>query len=307
MENKISNLIIAILVIAIILIYIGMNLIPTLSKASDKSSCKNWANMQSRASIAGVQLPSLLESPCVTSLGEIDTDKEAIVYNQLANSMYDCWDMYGEGKLDFFSDFDWGSSDTHCLVCEEIEIKKGLDFTVDLDEFEEYLSNNNPPNHAQTYSEFFLGAENAKIDFGDKGILEVQGGIPIYTMFVVNKRSAGAEQGIEGMFLTIGNSFVKTVTTIVVGELSIPFLAKGTLKASGALAKHAVGGVKGNWIAAAVVLIAGTTTYALADGSQLFPSLFLVAGEDLVDQCKDTFYKPKGDSNLDVNKFEKTG
>ena len=52
-------------------------------------------------------------------------------------------------------------------------------------------------------------------------------------------------------------------------------------------------GVKGGWIAVGT-LIVGTATTAIADGSELFPSLYLINGEDIIDACgEDIFYKPK--------------
>ncbi|MBL7147739.1 MAG: hypothetical protein ISS82_02850 [Nanoarchaeota archaeon] len=311
MESSLGKLILILLSIAIILLFI-INLIPFLSESGNKAACTNWVNMQSRMKVVGVKLPSLFESPCVTSYDTIKKDaKENEIYKQLANSMYDCWSMYGSGQLDFYSDFDFFASDTNCLICEEIKIEKDFE-EVDLDEYEEYLSNHNPPNHEETYAEYFLGEENAKMDFGNEGTLELQSGIPLYTVFVVNKRSAGAGEGIIGFFETVGIAFSKTLSAVLMGQIT----STGR-KATGALLKPSklgvstagkvvrIGGIKGGpWIALGV-LVTGTTLYTLSDGSQLFPSIFLVNGDEIIDECDSKYYKPTKKSPLET--FTKSG
>ncbi|MFH1209165.1 MAG: hypothetical protein V1663_00025 [archaeon] len=291
-----------------------------LGQSGDKSACKSWVTLRDSAKVAGIELAAI-ESPCVTSEETINKDDNSQeIKEELARSLYDCWDMYGKGEKDFFSDWDFLGSDTRCMICSEINVDNDVtkNIKVDLDEFEEYLSKHSAPGHGESYAEFILNAKNTKVDFGDGGYLDLEKGTPIYVMFVVNKRRAHSGQGVEGFFRDVGISFGKTLGTLVVGELAIP----GVPKATGALVRKGVkipyaSGyktttvlveetgqytnivtksskvVKGGWIAGGVLLI-GTSLHFASDGSQLFPSLMLVNGGDIKDECDPPlYYNPK--------------
>lgn len=281
MESSLSKLILILLSIAIILLFV-INLVPFLSKSGDKAVCKNWVNMQSRAKIAGIQLPSLIESPCVTFSDKIQTKTEDKIYKQLAEDMYDCWDMYGAGKIDFFSDWGWENKENYCIVCNEIEIDKGINKELDIDDFEEYLSNHNPPSHKESYAQYFLGPDYGSIDFGS-GSIKINSETPLYIMFVVSKKKG--DIGPTTLSQNIGMA-----TGCGIG-----------LKAGFALGTFFPG--IGNLVFAGggcIVGIVGTaiffeTTYA----DVLYPSIFLAPGEDILKKgCSSYYYKPKEEKSL---------
>jgi len=107
MESSLK-IILVLLSIAIILGFF-IQFVPFLNESGTRTACKNWVNMESKTKIAGANLPSLFDSPCVTFSDKITKKNE--IEETLANNMYDCWNMYGSGKLDFFSDWDLGSSE----------------------------------------------------------------------------------------------------------------------------------------------------------------------------------------------------
>ena len=274
--GDLKNIILA-LVFGIILLLFTLYLSGGLSDAGSKAACKNWVNMQSSAKLGGIEL-SPLKSPCITNEETIkDSDKDKI-YEQLARSMYDCWDIYGEGKKDFYSDWDWFGSDRHCRICSEIKVDEKVTkkrSSMDIDDFEIYLSNHNPPNHEETYAEYFLGAENAKIDFGS-GEFPLDSDVPLYTIFVVNKHRQAQEP--------------LSWDTVIEGSFCI---GAGKIGATiGAFTP--VTPVGGAMIGCGVGLLGGLFVSVAGHADVLYPSLFLVPNKEIIDKgCDNIYYNPQ--------------
>ncbi|MCD4666395.1 hypothetical protein K8R47_01135 [archaeon] len=265
-----------ILIGAIVLILVIAKLIPAISYIFGTQSCEQWVAFQSSAQVVGIPLKSF-NNPCETNEQTIkSSDFPEDIYEKLGDSLDRCWTMYGSGKINFFSDFDWGSSNTHCFVCDEITVNEKAEQDIDMDDFEVYLSTHSPRGSSLTYAERLLDAEHATIDFGE-GTLELRQENPLYSMFVVNKRSAGAGGGVVGWFETLGNGLFKTAGVLVLGS-QIPGIPKGTVSLVSRL------GTKSIWVAVGVVTI-GTAAFIAGDGSELFPSIFLINGEEIVNQC----------------------
>jgi len=282
MESSLSKLILALLAIAIILLFV-INFIPFLGDSGSKTACKNWANMQSRTKIAGIKIPVIFDSPCITFSDKIK-DKTKI-NKQLAEAMYDCWDMYGEGKVDFFSDWDSWLSDTYCIVCNEIEVDKKIDTTLDIDDFEEYLSNHNPPFHEETYAGYFLGPDHSSIDFGS-GTINIKKEEPLYILFTINKhrepmKFGGSDMVLAGSFCVAGAQAAAGVGAI------ITFFAGG------------VGAIPGAAAGCGIGLLSGVVVSFTSHADVLYPSIFLASGKDVLEKgCDDYYYKPQGTNNL---------
>ena len=279
MESSLSKLILALLAIAIILLFV-INFVPFLGDSGSKTACKNWANMQSRTKIAGIKIPAIIDSPCITFSDKIK-DKTKI-NKQLAEDMYDCWDMYGEGKLDFFSDWDSWLSDTYCIVCNEIEVDKKIDTTLDIDDFEEYLSNHNPPFHEETYAGYFLGPDHSSIDFGS-GTIKINKETPLYVMFVINKKKdIGPTTALQNVAMATGCRVGAKIGAIA-GTFVLPGVATLALAGGGCIAG----------------IITTATFFETSHADVLYPSLFLASGKDVLEKgCDDYYYKPQGTNNL---------
>ncbi len=309
--ENLRNLILTLLVLGV-LYFVFTNVYTNfLISSGSKEACKNWVNMQSTPVLKEI---GTFESSCVTSEETIKNVKDqSEIYKILANNMYDCWDMYGRGEANFYGDVDWGSSDTYCRICSEIKIDSDLDVNkrnFEVDEFEKYLSNEHPPGHKESYSEFFLKAENAKIDFGS-GTINLDPDKKFYSIFVVNKGSDWSTWGII-------NKFVIVPGTIFLGGSQIPG-AKKIPQGIGGLVKYtkytsittpvvSAGGAglgtttakigtvaKGGGVWGMAILYVGIATAAtLADGTILHPTLLLLQSDTpKLSECDGgIYYKP---------------
>ncbi len=105
-----------------------------IENASCKASVQNAAAIANAAQLQGVKLQGIKSfkelKGCKT---EDKTGKNAItetdpkkVRDLLANSLYTCWDNFGQSKLDFFKDF---SFDNYCFVCSKFQFKNEVDIS----------------------------------------------------------------------------------------------------------------------------------------------------------------------------------
>jgi len=272
------------LIFGLLVLYILFNIFAYgypnfIIEEGSKESCKNWVNLQSTPLL---KERNTFESPCITTQIEIKKEKtKDEIYKTLANNIYDCWDQYGRGESDFYSDFDWGSSDNYCRICSEIKINEDLNQNlrnIDLDDFEIYLSNNHPPGNDNTYAEFFTKAENANIDFGS-GTLNLDPKKSIYSSFVVYKSSKAndfQEWGFAAGGCVAGG--------VIVGSVAGLFTA-----GPGAIPGYALG--------CKIGFVAGTATGLFGFKDYLYPSITLFQSDsaDIKDSCDYVYYKPVND------------
>jgi hypothetical protein len=330
--EAISKWIFAIIVV-IILWVLFTNFGDFLFNTGNKAACQNWVDRNSVPVLKNV-IGNSKSSPCVTTQETIkDSDKNK-VYEKIAKNMYDCWDQYGRGESDFYSDFNFGSSEAYCRICSEIKfdekVKKQIK-EMDIDEFEIYLNNHNPPNHKETYADFFIKTENSKINFGE-GKLSLDKNL--YTIFIVNKvnpasASKDPVEAITGFLESVSNGILSTGAFVLgiesvglgkVGRNVVGNVGKNVFKgASGStkllrapagginiggklyksgqfLPKSASGATKGNLYVIAGTFIIGTTIYVLSDASVLMPSIHLIESNDakeLNQVCNYVYYNPE--------------
>ena len=272
--------IILIIFVAVILLLIMPIIIKGGSKGSDIASCRNWVVLQSaiKDPALGIKLKDL-KNPCTTFEDELKDKKDD--YEVLAKGMHDTWKMYGQGKIDFFSDWDWGIKNTYCFVGDEIKIDE--DRTINIGKFEEYLSNTNVPKSEITYAEFFTGTENTNLDFGSENI-ELKKGEKLYIMFIVKKAGIwgpGKFVKIDILGCTVGGAIGGTI-----GTATIPIPLIGTLIGAGK------GCIWGMVISEGIHL---TTIPGQAE--ELYPGLILVSSKDtksLEKECdEEVYYNPK--------------
>ena len=278
--------IILIIFVAVILLLIMPIIIKGGSKGSDIASCRNWVVLQSaiKDPALGIKLKDL-KNPCTTFEDELKDKKDD--YEVLAKGMHDTWKMYGQGKIDFFSDWDWGIKNTYCFVGDEIKIDE--DRTINIGKFEEYLSNTNVPKSEITYAEFFTGTENTKLKIilkeNDK--IFVKKNDKIYVLFTLKKilsdeKTSGKIKDVA--FIGVG---CKGGAVIGAGVGTIFGLGIGSVPGS------VVGGVAGcgiGIIGAAAVRVIGTTDI-------IYPGILLIPSRDLSSlekECdEEVYYNPK--------------
>ncbi len=116
---------ILILVFAVaFLAYIRNELNPAQEEFFDISACQ--LSVQ-KSTLPGLGITSLEElSGCKTQ--EIITNEiePEYVKDLLAKSLYNCWLMFGQGKLNFLKDFE-GEQKKACFICSKIKFKNEVD------------------------------------------------------------------------------------------------------------------------------------------------------------------------------------
>ncbi len=253
--------IILIILVAVVLILIMPTIIKGGSRGSDIASCRNWAAINSVKDPVAGAIKIDTKNPCTTFQDELNGDKYDM-YETLAKGMHDVWKMYGQGKIDFFSDWDWFGKDTYCFVGDEIKIEE--DTTIEINGFKEYLSDTYVPKSEITYAEFLTGAENTKLDFG-KDNIELKKDEKLYIMFTVKKAGVwGLGQVVKMDILgcAVGGTIGGTI-----GTATIPLV--GTI----------IGAGKGClWVMAISEGIHLTTLPGQAE--ELYPGLILVSSKD---------------------------
>jgi hypothetical protein len=297
--KTLSAIIISAIFAVVVLGFLLPPLARTMTREGDKKACQAWVSIQAGATPGGIPVKEI-NSACTTQKEEFETGDKEKLYESLAYSMYDCWDMYGRGKTDFLSDLKlpWEKYPFYCFICSRITVdKKG---ELDMDEFAEYLNTYSPPHHKQTYAQFFLDSDKSGITFGNPGepyekiILEPE--VPLYVMFHVQKKmdisSGDAWKRLLSKFAVVGG--------VATGTASIPFVGKLLI---GAVTKHPIG------VLVASTMVAGGII--MSDAGEFYPSLAVVSGKDVTqDFCRDNiYYNPKKNllSFLEKESPEKKG
>lgn len=143
----------------------------------DKSACK--LSIAQRGSWLIDKLPREAKPPlqCKTQKIEIKTADENEIKRTFANAMFDCWDMMGQGKIDFLGqeiseilgtkDRDKATKSV-CLICSTLTFddklkKKPKTITG----FPKYLEETKIPGRELNYSQFLLDKEDAAIELLD--------------------------------------------------------------------------------------------------------------------------------------------
>lgn len=296
--GTVGKLIVAILIIALLWV-VFVNLGDFLYGTGNKAACQNWVARNSVTGLKEIIGSETGSSACVTTEESIKTSDDNEIYEQLARNMYDCWDQYGRGETDFYSNFDFGSKNTYCRICSEIKIDESIKGKkLDIDKFEIYLSNHNPPNSKQTYAEFFTKTKEAKLDLGE-GSLDLEPGKKLYTSFIVYKSSINPETTFA-IPKTTEEAVFSTETAFAVGGCILG--AKigggiGTLFAGVGAVPGAIGGCGFGIIAGQIIRVAGYADY-------LYPSIILFKESDkkVQEVCNYVYYNPEKKPFSFVNK-----
>ena len=258
---------------AIVIFIVSFMIFGYVRSAADAANCNGWVLMKSQK-IAGVIEVFDQPNPCITDTPVIESKDKTEVKKVLANEMFDCWKQYGNGKIDFFSDLDFGGSDTYCYVCSRTNVEKdAYQGELDINEFEEYLNTVKPPRLDMTYADYFIGAEagdaeHVKLDFGD-GTIPIKSGTPLYNVFIVRKSG----DGTLGFFKRLGLS-----TTVIYGVGAVACTAATV--ATGGVAAPCFGFLFTS--GAAIGIISTSAVYSSGYSSYYYPSLVMLEGDDLL-------------------------
>lgn len=272
--------IILLLVIAGFLIYFfATKWGPWISERSDEEICRLSVLAMAKGQIPYLRTGSPFSLRCKTKYLKIEESDKNAIKEELANAMYRCWWQYGEGKLDFFSDWEWKiGQEEHCMICSIIKFDETVTETsIRVEEFEKYLDNKQIPGKGRTYSEFFLDAEKAEMYFGEEsrgGRIEINHEEPLYVVFGVIKTRTPIEgkwyERLRDFFIKEGKIFgIGFLGTVGLGAIST-----GGIAPLSALAKGGLG------VGIASMIVAG-----VAHKDHFYPTLFLIPGEEIRNEC----------------------
>ena len=244
------------------------------------NKCKTWIAIES-APIAGKTfgIKSFgflkLNSPCET--WKVDIGKNEEIYEKLAEEMYMCWDMYGKGEKNWYSEWSLIGSvgrknaDKYCLVCSEVRFDEKLfeaneEKSIDMNELWMYMANNQIPGHTETYAEYFLKSKNANINTPnfENSKFNVDKNKPLYVTFHITK----------GDKSELGQSAATTIGTaggIGASYLVGSALAGASTAATGAGLATAAGGTSAVLGGSFLGGVGGATLASTGGGAALVP------------------------------------
>lgn len=110
------------------------------NKVAEKQICKTSVLTHSRLKLKYADFSGKIN--CPTTKLKIDDKDENAVKEQIASSMFDCWDKYGRGKLELFSD-----DNVYCTICTRITLNK----EIKVKGITDYLGNAHPKNEKLNY------------------------------------------------------------------------------------------------------------------------------------------------------------
>lgn len=139
----------------ILLTLFGTKIWPILKPMSGKELCKQSVLVHAQKPVEAFRT-GITCKPDHLTIGENLAAQEGqdAAKAQLAKALYECWDVYGQGKLNLFT-----RSGAYCGMCSYIDFsdKKGK-----ITGLTDYLGRTNVPNTEISYLDFFAGYETPR-------------------------------------------------------------------------------------------------------------------------------------------------
>ena len=184
------------------------------------------------------------------------------IHNMAINEMYDCWKTLGRGELDIISNFDWGETDTACVVCSSIKPNKDK-MVLDMATFEKKLNSYVPEEGDKSFANYFTKSSKA-LRFDHKGIesIEITKENPLYIVYFFYKANYKYNTLVSSVGVVPG-----AVTGGIIGSFVTPGI--GTVVGAG------VGGV--------ITGIVANVPYK----NDLKQGIAMISGEEIVNGCNE--------------------
>jgi len=259
---NVVELIVIVLVLSLVLFFVVYIFKPGIESASSKSSCEESVLLKAKAK--NLKLESKVDLQCETTKLKIDEINKKNT-RKIADAMYDCWDQFGGGKVDFLSDWDFGGTDTFCFICSKVEFDSSIKGNkLDLGA---YLNENNPQLHNLTYNGYFTGTKEAKLNLDFLNNLNTDK--PFYILFFAKKdfdistlynwKSGGA----AAVGCAAGAKIGGAVGSLLFGAAAIPSAGIGC--AGGAIVSYSF--------------------YALTEKNKYTPGMYIIDSQEVVKIC----------------------
>jgi len=267
-EREIAIIIIT-LVVFVGLFFLTKAIIDNASGVSSRKACETSVDLRAKGKIAGHTLLSNLE--CETYNSTIDDTNEEIIKETIATEMFSCWNMFGEGEVDFLSDYDFGKGDNWCHICSRIEF--GDDVPM-INDFDGYLRDTEIPIIGESFYSYIYGEENSKVIDPLSGKVDLKTDETLYVVFFADKRKD---------FWEDFNNIDKTETATVIGSC----LAVGK---AGAIIGSVVGTPGVGTLAGAVIgcgsgMLIGYTVEAVARKTDYVSALYVGDSNKVIEVC----------------------
>ncbi|MEM4703139.1 MAG: hypothetical protein QXP53_01505 [Candidatus Pacearchaeota archaeon] len=152
-------IVLIILIIGAAVLFFILKIIPYKSTA-EKEACHQSVLLRGK-SIMGLEPgQALVPLNCKTQHIEISSMNEETIKREIANAMYDCWWMLGEGKLQFWTENAWkemglGKVRSSCVICSTIKFDESVKRKALQLDMASYLEKTKITDSNITYLEYF--------------------------------------------------------------------------------------------------------------------------------------------------------
>lgn len=157
-------LIVISMILLIVLMPFFFKFFKGIESKTPKDICKTSVYANSVLRIKDVEFSRSLD--CETELITLDDGDPDAIKARFAKAMFDCWDQFGQGKLQLFA-----GSGTFCVVCSHI-VFEGAARGTRVNGFSEYLLTETIPGRQVTYMDHLLGFETPRASefYGNPGV-----------------------------------------------------------------------------------------------------------------------------------------
>ncbi len=156
----------------------------------DKEACHQSVILRNNALLKG---EFGLEIPlnCKTQRIKISSTNEESIKREIADAMYDCWWMLGEGKLNFFKrDPYLEYYKSHCIFCTIIEFDENVQERLpEIKGMNEYLAETNIPTKNITYWQYFTNSEIPIVTKAEEELGAINTNEKYAVVFVLSERT----------------------------------------------------------------------------------------------------------------------
>ncbi len=155
----------------------------SIDKVLCQQSVTRKAQLNTLPVIKYASLDKYVPLDCKTNTINLDSKKG--IDETIANEMFDCWDQFLEGKVDFLTQFELGGSSPFCFVCSKIDFDKSINQEkIDLSK---YLNENDIPEKSGVkYINYFSSTQNSKLNTS----AIIQADKPVYVVFLATKETS---------------------------------------------------------------------------------------------------------------------
>lgn len=146
--------IVIILITALILLVYEGNLKKAYIEATAKQTCKTSVKTHTLLKLRYADFSGEIKCPTVKM--QINDNNENIAKKKIADALYDCWDQFGRGKLELFTD-----NSVYCTICRRITFGKDIKVNGVM----RYLALQQAPRQKISYAQFLTTerTENSQI------------------------------------------------------------------------------------------------------------------------------------------------